>query len=148
MLQDISSSLLWYVDFRIVLKLPQATREIVGLKRVKNSHCCTWFPAVARKGLDVTNSAYNHIKSVWHLSYMFFSRPMTPSPISAKQQTSSFSPWWSGRKGSRTSPSSPSMTRSSYYEQVDAQTQTSACGKLMLTQISDHTLIHSSFLQG
>lgn len=78
---------------------------------------------------------------------MFFSRPMTLSPISAKQQTSSFSPWWSGRKGSRTSPNSPSMTRSSYYEQVDTQTQTSACGKLMLTQTSDHTLIRGSFLQ-
>ncbi|CAB1444493.1 unnamed protein product [Pleuronectes platessa] len=31
----------------------------------------------------------------------------TPSPISAKQQTSSSSPWWSGPKGSRTSPKSP-----------------------------------------
>lgn len=146
MLQDIS--LLRYVELRIVLKLPQAMRGNCLFKRVKNSHCCTWLPAVARESLDVTSSAYNHINSVWHLSYMFVSRPMTLSPISAKQQTNSFSPWWSGRKGSRTSPSSPSMTRSSYYEQVDTQTQTSACGKLMLTQISDHTLIHSSFLQG
>lgn len=51
-------------------------------------------------------------------------RPTTPSPISAKQPTSSSSPWWSGPKGSRTSPSSPSTTRSSSYEQVDTHTHT------------------------
>lgn len=49
---------------------------------------------------------------------LFHSRPTTLSLISAKQQTSSSSPWWSGPKGSRTSLNSPSMTRSSYYEQV------------------------------
>ena len=80
---------------------------------------------------------------------LFLSRPTTLSLISAKQQTSSSSPWWSGPKGSHTSPNSPSMTRSSYYEQVPTHTHIlslslSLCLSLSLSLTQTHKCFLSS----
>lgn len=94
----------------------------------------------------ITEGAHQH--GYWlvlflHSSSSFLYRPTTLSPISAKQQTSSSSPWWSGPKGSRTFPNSPSMTRSSYYEQVDPRThpQTHTCRKWHTCPVTHSCLI-------
>lgn len=49
--------------------------------------------------------------------------PTIQSLISARQQTSSSSPWWNGPRGSHTSLSCPWTIKSSCYEQVSGPTR-------------------------
>lgn len=68
---------------------------------------------------------------------------MIQSPTSARQQTSSSSPWWSGPRGSLISQSCPWMTRSSCYVQVSQSDliQFNDSGEILLSLILVKTIM-------